>query len=42
MWIWCDAFDNGSTNDGPDAQTHPLQITVMKMPLPDRKRILTI
>ena len=41
MQIRCDAFDNGNTNDGLDAQSHPLQMTVMKMPLPDRKGVLS-
>jgi hypothetical protein len=41
MRIWRNAFDNGSTDDGPDAQIHPLQMTVMKMSLPDRKGVLS-
>jgi len=34
-------FGNGSTDDGPEAQTCPLQMTVMKVPLPDRKGVLS-
>jgi len=42
MWRWCDAFDNGSTDDGVDVQSHLLQMTVMKMPLADRKGVLSL
>jgi hypothetical protein len=41
MWIQYNAFDNGSTDYSPVAQAHPLQITVMKKPLPDRTGVLS-